>query len=31
MAPGWYNDMAKSKFLNANLDNKQADTWAKPE
>ncbi len=24
MAPGWYNDMAKSQFLNANLDNKQA-------
>lgn len=31
MAPGWYNDMAKSKFLNANLDNKLADSWAKTD
>lgn len=29
MAPGWYNDLAKSKYLNANLDNELADTWAK--
>ena len=31
MAPVEYNDMAKSNFLNANLDNKQADTLAKTD
>lgn len=28
MAPGWYNDMAKSTYINNGLDNKQADKAA---
>lgn len=31
MAPGWYNDLAKSKYLNANCDNELADSWAKKD